>query len=68
MQMERSMFFSVKELKNGGKLRYKPLISWLQWKSCIIVLGIVLVWIDMFLVMFREGFHLIRHVLMCGEF
>ena len=67
MRMELSMFFSVKELKNGGKIKYKSLISWLQWKSCTIVLGTVLVWIDMFLVMFREDFHLIRHVLMCGE-
>ena len=68
MRMERSMFFSVKELKNGEKISYKSLISWLQWKSCTIVLGTVLVWIDMFLVMFREGFHLIRHVLMRREF
>lgn len=62
------MFFNALQPKNGKKIKLMLLINWLQWRLCIIVLDTVLVWIDMFLVIFREDFHLILHALMYGEF
>jgi len=62
------MFFNVLQPKNGIKNKFKFLNSWLLWNLCTIVLVTVLVWIDMFLVIYREDFHQILHVLIYGEF